>query len=139
MQTLLEQPGFSILYDADNCWLFVTWQGPHTGTASREYCEAILKQVHATSSTKILNDSSLDLDGWGDIASWIGEDFFDLLADSGVVAVAWVVPHNLRALMDVNKVLAAIMRPVVGTFSDMEAAYTWLEKSPGSSPQLVNC
>ena len=133
MQTLFEQPGFSILYDADNCWLYVTWQGRHTGPASRECCEAILKQVHATRSSKILNDGSLDLDGWGDIASWVGQDFFDLLADNGVLAVAWVMPHNLRGLTDVNKVLAAITRPMVGTFADMEAAYSWLENRRASA------
>jgi hypothetical protein len=134
MQTLFEQPGFTILHDTDNCWLYVTWQGKHTGHSSQACCEAILKQVRATNSHKILNDGSLDLDGWGDITGWVGQDFFDLLVKEGVVAVAWVMPHNLRALTDVHKVLAAITHPAVSTFADAEAAYTWLGKSPG-----INC
>lgn len=139
MQTLFERPGFAILHDTDHCWLYVTWQGKHTGQSSQTCCEAILEQVRATSSHKILNDGSLDLDGWGDVVAWVGQDFFDLLADEGVVAVAWVVPYNLRALTDVHKVLAAITRPAVSTFADTEAACTWLDKSPGIRHQPVAC
>ncbi len=139
MQTLFEQPGFTILHDTANCWLYVTWQGKHSGQSSQVCCEAILKQVRATNSRKILNDGSLDLDGWGDVVAWIGQDFFDLLADEGVVAVAWVVPRNLRALTDVNKVMMAVTRPAVSTFADTEAAYNWLDKSPGISRQPVAC
>lgn len=139
MQTLFERPGFTILHDTDNCWLYVTWQGKRTVQASRACCEAILEQVRATSSTKILNDGSLDLDGWSALVDWVGQAFFDLLATSGVVAVAWVMPHDLRALTDVYKVMAAITRPVVSTFADAEGAYTWLTKSPGISHQPVSC
>ncbi|AMR28092.1 hypothetical protein A0257_13995 [Hymenobacter psoromatis] len=139
MQTLFEQPGFAILHDTDHCWLYVTWQGKRSGQSSQACCEAILEQVRATQSHKILNDGSLDLDGWGDVVAWIGQDFFDLLADAGVVAVAWVMPRNLRALTDVNKVVTAVTRPAVSTFADTEAACTWLDKSPGLSQNPVAC
>ncbi|TDN40038.1 hypothetical protein A8B98_15685 [Hymenobacter sp. UV11] len=139
MQTLFEQPGFAVLHDTDNCWLYATWQGKRTSQASQACCEALLAQVRATGSTRILNDSSLDLDGWSDIVAWVGQDFFDLLADAGVLAFAWVVPHNLRALTDVYKVMAAITRPAVSMFEDIEGAYTWLDKSPGISHEPVSC
>lgn len=133
MQTLVERPGFTISHDSEHCWLYVTWQGQHGNQSSRACCAAILDQVRATGSPKILNDGSLDLDGWSALTHWIGQDFFEQLADNGVVALAWVMPLNLRAHADANRVLAIATRPIVNTFEDLEGAYAWLIKSPATS------
>ena len=131
MQTLSERPGFTILYDPDHRWLYVTWQGQRSNQSARACCRELLTQVRATGTARILNDGSLDLDGWSDLVEWLGEDFFNQLADAGVVAIAWVLPRNLRALTDAHKVMTLVTRPLVNTFTDMEGAHSWLVRTPG--------
>jgi len=80
--------------------------------------------------TKILNDGSLDLDGWGPAVKWAQQEFFPRLVAAGVVAWAWVLPQDLRAHIDVNKVLEASPQLLLDTFSEVEAACRWLHTLP---------
>lgn len=130
MQTLVEQPSFTILHDPTTNWLHVTWQGRHTAPSAQHCCEAILAHVQRAGSTKILNDGSQDLDGWGPAVAWAQQEFFPQLAAAGVVAWAWVIPRDLRAHTDVNKLLAASPRLVVDAFTDVESACHWLQAFP---------
>ena len=130
MEMLITRVGFTIMHDLARNWLYLTWRGVHGENESRACCLLILAQVRRTGSTKILNDATYDLDGWGKLAGWIGDDFFRALADSGVTAIAWVVPRDLQARIDTEKVLHHYQRPVVDAFADTEAAYAWLQNLP---------
>ncbi|WP_019946899.1 hypothetical protein [Hymenobacter aerophilus] len=127
METLFETPRFVISYDPDNGWLHLLWQGYHSEAESMEYCLKVLEKVRLTGATRILNDGTLDQDGWGELARWIAHDFMRLQAEAGIAAVAWVLPKNLKARADVHKVLAEVKCPLVDTFVDVEAAYNWLQ------------
>ena len=126
MKTLTDTPGLTIAYDAAHHWLHLTWRGAHDEDTSKAACLLILEKIRLTASTKILNDATLDLDGWSELTRWIAQDYLLALADAGVSAIAWVVPHNLRARIDTHNVMARQTRPLVDTFSDAEAAYHWL-------------
>jgi hypothetical protein len=130
MKVCVTRPGFTITHDTTHNWLYLTWQGVHSEAESRACCLLILDQVHLTGSTKILNDASLDQDGWGKLVCWIADDFFRALADSGVAAIAWVVPHDLKARIDTEKVLRQYQQPTIDAFTDTEAAYAWLQNLP---------
>lgn len=135
MQTLYETPGLTISHDAPYHCLLTTWYGPHDGEAKQAGCEIILEQIHRTGSTRLLSDSSQDLDGWHHAIRWLSTDYYPALVASGVLALAWVLPRNLKARTDVDEVLALVSHPVrtatnpiaVDTFEDIEAASYWLK------------
>lgn len=137
METLFETPQCVISYDQDNGWLHLLWRGYHGEIESKAYGLKILEKVRLTGVTKILNDSTLDQDGWGELTRWIALDFMQQLADAGVVAAAWVLPKNLKALADVHAVLTQVNCPLIDTFVDVEAAYNWLKK--GSTIANPDC
>ena len=126
MKTLTDKPGLTIIHDPDHHWLHVIWRGSHNEAEGRAECLLILEKIRQTSCTKILNDASLDLDGWNELIRWIAKEFLLLLAEAGVTAIAWVLPHNLRARIDTNNVMDRQTRPLVDTFTDIEEAYAWL-------------
>lgn len=130
MQTLFEKPGITIMYDIVTKWLYVTWRGEHDDQSSLAGCVTILNKIRQTKSNKILNDSSQVLDGWSEVVRWIGQEFFQALADEGVVAIAWVTAHDWPARADINKVIGYTTRPIVDTFEDIESAYNWLRAVP---------
>ncbi len=139
MKTLLETPDFSVVHDAPNQWLYLTWRGAHSPASTRHRCDQILAYARQTGSPLLLNDSSQDLDGWGGLTDWIALDFLEELAASGVRAVAWVLPANLRARTDseivlLRRHLAGLDQPLVDTFGDLEAAHTWLQHQARSAP-----
>lgn len=131
MQTLFEDSDLTITYDRDHQWLYTAWRGGRSPEASMEYCQLLLEKIWSTGSTCLLNDGSQDLNGWGEMTRWLRQNFFQTLTTSGVSAVAWVLPRDLRARADVNQVMAqrdeaSLGWPAVDTFSDVEAAYQWL-------------
>ncbi|SET91908.1 hypothetical protein [Hymenobacter actinosclerus] len=127
METLFESPRFVISYDEANGWLHLLWQGHHNETESKAYGQKIVEKVRLTGATRVLNDATLDQDGWGELTRWIALDFMGQLAEAGIVAAAWVLPENLKARADVLRVLAQVSCPLIDTFVDVEAAYNWLK------------
>lgn len=49
-----------------------------------------------------------------------------------MVAVAWVLPANVRARSDVYRAVTAIDRPLTDVFADTESAYSWLRHLPAA-------
>ncbi|MDF7811647.1 hypothetical protein [Hymenobacter sp. YC55] len=127
MQTLFDIPGLTIAHDPINKWLYVTWRGEHSEESSMAGCAMILNKVRQTKSTAILNDSSQVLDGWSEVVRWIGQEFFQALADNGIQAIAWVASQNWPARIDIERVLSYATRPLVDTFEEVESAYSWLK------------
>ena len=127
MQVLFDTPGLTIVYDLLNKWLYVTWRGVHNDNSSVAGCAMILNKVRQTHSTKILNDSSQVLDGWSEVVRWVGQAFFQVLADDGVSAIAWVTAHDWPARIDIDRVIGYTTRPLVDIFDDVESAYSWLQ------------
>ncbi|UOG72743.1 hypothetical protein MTX78_11460 [Hymenobacter tibetensis] len=134
MRTLFDTPGLTIIHDPANKWLFATWRGEHDETSSMAGCAMILNKVRLTHCTAILNDSSQVLDGWSEIVRWIALEFFHALADSGVVAIAWVTAKDWPARTDIERVLLYTTRPLVDTFSETESAYSWLLSTATKKP-----
>jgi|GEM_PF-1928310 len=139
MKLLYEAPDFSVVHDQPNQWLYLSWQGEHSPATTRHRCDQVLSYVRQTGSALILNDSSQDLDSWGEVTGWVAHDFMSELAESGVLTIAWVLPENLRARTDSEAVvlmrrLANLTRPVLSTFADLESAHTWLLRQTRPAP-----
>ena len=137
MKVLSENADFTLAHDLQNDWLFIRWRGMQQRKSIVAGCKMILAHIKCTGSIKILNDSTQDEDGWGQLVEWLSADFFRQLADNGVQAVAWVLPTNLRARMDVQKVVDTIERPLTDVFTDTESAYSWLTRMPATGQLLV--
>lgn len=133
MQLLSDSYGLTVLHDAANRCLFLIWQGKHNGREKKACCLLILQQIHLTASHKLLVDSSQDLDGWTEAVQWLGHEYYDDLIAAGIEAIAWVLPHNLKARTDVDTLLLTARPtsptsgvPMVDSFHDLESAYFWL-------------
>lgn len=126
--TLVTSPRFELLHDPSCACLYATWRGRHEPTITRTGYELIGHFTHLTRTTKLLNDSLLDEDGWHELTTWLAHKGFQQLADAGLLTVAWVLPRNLEALRDTQHLLHAMQLPTVDTFWDAEAAYTWLHR-----------
>ena len=137
MQVLTEILGVTIAQDAAKQCLSTTWHGTHNGRQKKICCLTILQKVRETGSVRILSDSSQDLDGWHEIVQWLGNEYYTELQTNGIRALAFVVPHNLKAHTDLNNALATIRtserpnrkRIEIDTFTDVEAAYLWLQNT----------
>lgn len=90
----------------------------------------ILWYLQVANSTKLLNDSLLDEDGWQEAAEWVSNECFKQLASSGLQVVAWVLPRHLAAFHDTSRVLASLQQLLVDNFTDAQAAYDWLLNQP---------
>ena len=130
MKVLAEDALFLLLHDESRDWLFVEWRGQQSQLSILTACSLILEQVRHTGCPKILSDSTRDQNGWANLTDWIAGNYFEQLAACGVVAVAWVLPTNLRARADVQRLVAAIERPVTDVFVDTESAFSWLSRWP---------
>ncbi|NVO33340.1 hypothetical protein [Hymenobacter lapidiphilus] len=137
METLLETPRLVISYDEANDWLHLLWRGSHNPSDEKTCIMEVLEKIRLTQATRVLNDSTLDEDGWSELTYWIANDFMPQVADAGVVAAAWVMPDNLQARIDVHNVLVHVSRPLIDTFLDAEAAYKWLKTEP-TAPDRVS-
>lgn len=126
MLLLEKSPHFSLSYDQKARCLYACWQGHHTGELTRANYEAVLRQVRATQSTQLLNDGTLDENGWSELTEWLADFLFKELAQAGIQAIAWVLPYNPDAFYDTFQVLHRLEQPLVDTFADVEAAYYWL-------------
>lgn len=135
MQLLVDTPGFTVLHDAGLTCLHVLWRGPHAAAAIRRHCAEVLQQVAQTGSTRILNDGLLDLDGWQQAVQAIRQETFPQLAAHGVVAIAWVLPQDIRAQTHVREAIAQVTQPLMDTFQDVESAYAWLRQFPTPQPE----
>lgn len=128
MHQMVAAPGFTVLHDPALACLHVLWQGPHSAAAIRTYCAQVLEQVARTRSIRILNDGLLDLNGWQAAVQWVRQQQLPQLAVHGVVAIAWVLPQDIRAQTHVRQAMAGVTHPLMDTFRDVESAHTWLRQ-----------
>lgn len=96
----------------------------------RQNYTEILQQVHQLKCLKLLNDSSEDQDGWSELTTWLANSCFPELSQSGIQAVAWVLPKDVQAYRHTQQVLALTKVPLVDVFQDVDAAHEWLQKWP---------
>lgn len=130
---LAEFSNFTLWHDSSCACLYATWWGEHSSSLTMAQYELIRQHVRQTGSTKLLNDSLQDGDGWAEAAGWIAHEGFDRLVEDGLQVVAWVLPRQPAALCDTARVLAQMRQLLVDTFTDAQAAYDWLHRWPAAS------
>ncbi|RZL15659.1 MAG: hypothetical protein EOO62_03405 [Hymenobacter sp.] len=130
MQLLEDFPHFSLWHDPSCDCLYASWWGEHTGIVTRVQYDLIRWHLRVTSSTKLLNDSLLDQNGWSQVTCWLANDGLRLLARDGLQIIAWVLPQHAGAFFDTARVLAQAKEPLIDTFTDAQAAYDWLHRWP---------
>ena len=67
---------------------------------------------------------------WEGAAPWVGREFFDRLAQQGILYFAWVHSLGYHDRVAMEKALFFAARPVVATFGDVASAYDWLRGCP---------
>ncbi|MET4105299.1 hypothetical protein [Hymenobacter sp. UYP22] len=126
---LLDTPTLTIEYSPGNQLLRVHWIGHHTTQSVYHDCLKMLGYVQQTRCTKILNDSSEAFGEWLDLAEWIGKEFIPQLADSGVLALAWVNAMDWPSRHAVARSVQHARGLLIHTFDfdEREAAARWLD------------
>lgn len=130
LATLFDSSTFAIAHDAKVNCLYVMWRGTQTAEGTQAKCALLLQQVKRHRIRYLLNDSSQSLDGWHEVGRWLEMDFFPLLANNGIRAIAWVNAKDWPARTATSQVLRHTTRPLLDTFDDVEAAHTWLSSLP---------
>jgi hypothetical protein len=128
MQFYLDTPALSIAFDRANGWLYVEWKGEHNEASARSGGQQVLRCLQSCSCTKVLNDNSQVTTNWEKAARWVGEYYYDQLAQRGVEYVAWVYPAHWAVRNSMDTAMKFVTRPQVVTFDDLATAYTWLKQ-----------
>ncbi|SNR83106.1 MULTISPECIES: STAS/SEC14 domain-containing protein [Hymenobacter] len=128
LQLLFDTPGFTVTHDCRHKLLHVTWRGTYTAASAITHCYLLLDFVRTTCSTKIFNDSAEVFDGWQEASQWVGKDFFQILGQAGVEAIAWVTAMDWPARTCIELAMNHAQALPVATFEfDQEqAARSWL-------------
>lgn len=126
LETLVDTPSFALAHDAALHCLYVTWRGAHDANFAVENYALIRYHVRRTQAHCLLNDSSLALDGWNEVTGWLGRECFPSLVDEGMATIAWVEAQDWPARAAIEETLHQTTRPLVDTFEDTMAAYSWL-------------
>lgn len=127
---LVDLPGLRVSCDEANGWLYNQWLGQHDEASVRQHAARIAACLRTRPCTKILSDHSSLLGNWERASPWIGREFFDRLAQQGILYFAWVYNLDYHDRMAMEKTLVYTTRPTVATFGDVAAAYDWLRSCP---------
>jgi hypothetical protein len=129
---LVDLPGLRVSRDEVNGWLYNQWLGAHDEASVKYHAASICACLTARPCTKILSDHSGLLGNWQGASPWVGREFFDRLAQQGILYFAWVYNLGYYDRVAMEKTLFYTVRPVVATFGDVASAYDWLRSCPQS-------
>jgi AraC-like DNA-binding protein len=130
---LVNTPGLSISYDADNQWHYVEWKGKHDPISSWAACALMLDTLRAFPCPRILNDNSgikrttMQLSARS--LAWLAQ-----MHAAGLQVLAWVLPQQLDSRRTTEGIVLQITAPVVCTFDELASAYDWLQRHPSNGP-----
>ncbi|MGI4832567.1 MAG: helix-turn-helix domain-containing protein [Janthinobacterium lividum] len=133
LRPLVDTPGLSISYDADNQWQYVEWKGKHDPVSSWAACALMLDTLRAFPCARILNDNS----GITRTTMQLSARSLDWLAQmhaAGLQVLAWVLPPQLASQRTTEGFVLKVDAPAVYTFDDLASAYAWLQQQPGNGP-----
>jgi AraC-like DNA-binding protein len=133
LRLLVDTPGLSISYDADNQWQYVEWKGKHDPVSSWAACALMLDTLRAFPCARILNDNS----GITHTTMQLSARSLDWLVQmhaAGLQVLAWVLPPQLAAQRAAEGIVLKFEAPVVCTFDELASAYAWLQRQPGNGP-----
>jgi hypothetical protein len=93
LRCLVDLPGLRVSRDEANGWLYNQWLGEHDEASVKYYAASICACLTARPCTKILSDHSGLVGNWQGASPWVGREYFDRLAQQGILYFAWV--YNL--------------------------------------------
>ena len=129
LRTIVDTPGISISYDAENQWLYVNWKGAHDPASSWAACGLMLEAMRAFPCPKILNDNSSITRTTMQLSAR-SLDWLAQMRAAGLRYLAWVMPRELDSRRTTEGVVLGIEAPVVCTFDDVASACAWLQRHP---------
>jgi hypothetical protein len=130
LHCLVDLPGLRVSCDEANGWLYNQWLGEHDEASVKHYAANICACLAAWPCTKILSDHSGLVGNWQGASPWVGRDYFDRLAQQGILYFAWVYNLGYYDRVAMEKTLFYTTRPVVAIFGDVASAYDWLRSCP---------
>lgn len=138
MELLENSPNFTLWHDSTCACLYAAWHGYHSASQTQAQYHLIQRHLQLTQSSKLLHDGLLDEDGWAAITRWLADDYFQVLASEGLQALAWVLPRQPAAFYDTARVVTRLPKPLLDTFTDVQAAYDWLHRWPIISNKVLS-
>jgi hypothetical protein len=130
LRCLVDLPGLRVSCDEANGWLYNQWLGEHDETSVKHHAASICACLKARPYPKILSDHSGLVGNWQGASPWVGRDYFDRLAQQGILYFAWVYNLGYYDRVAMEKTLFYTTRPVVAIFGDVASAYDWLRSCP---------
>jgi transcriptional regulator GlxA family with amidase domain len=130
---LVDTPGLSISYDANNQWQYVEWKGQHDPVSSWAACALMLDTLRAFPCARILNDNS-GITRTTMQLSARSLDWLALMHAAGLQVLAWVLPQQLASQRATEGIVLKFEAPIVCTFNDLASAHVWLQRQPGNGP-----
>jgi hypothetical protein len=115
--------------DADN-WIYVNWRGyVHYETVTAG-CEKILELMKELNCYRILNDNT-NVEGiWSGASTWVGQNWFPRMIESGLECFAWVYsPSTLSRLSTDKSIRNTDDKSYIKTFDHIIEAEDWLRIS----------
>ena len=129
MKTLLfKQANIEIHWDEKFQWLYADWIGQQTTPDIERGCEQMLRLMQAKNCDSILNDNRRVEGTWAAAAEWVGRIWFAELRRSGLKQFAWIYSEDRASQTSADDALRYVTPGIVKTFTDYEAAVTWLWK-----------
>jgi hypothetical protein len=130
LRCLVDLPGLRVSCDEANGWLYNQWLGEHDEASVKHHAAGICACLRARPCTKILSDHSGLVGNWQGASPWVGRDYFDWLAQQGILYFAWVYNQGYYDRVAMEKTLFYTTRPIVAIFGDVASAYEWLRSCP---------
>lgn len=121
-------PQVSIYFDSWNDWLYVEWEGEITLPVVQRACVELGRCVLTRPYARVLINNS-HMTGVGlDVGAWLALHFMPHLPLAGVKHMAWVCSPTLAGLTMVHTIMSWLPRLEATTFTDVEAAVSWLQQ-----------
>ncbi len=135
LHPLFQTTCLSAQYDLRNDWLYLDWQGELTLPAVQQACLALASCYLQRPYSHILNSNEQVTGVSWNVAVWLATDFLPHMSLAGIEHVAWIYSPSLRGQNLVHTVLSWLPGSLITTFSDVAAAYAWLEHTRAGQPR----
>ncbi len=125
---LYRQSNIEVHWDEKFQWLHTDWIGPQSTSVIERDCQQILRFLQARNCDSILNDNRRLEGVWTVAAEWVGRVWFAELRRSGLKQFAWIYAPARESQASTDEALRFVPPGIVKTFTEYEAAATWLWK-----------
>jgi len=124
---LVDTPSLVLSFDETRQCLQAEWKGQHDVVSVLAGCAAMRQCLTQMPCDKILDDSSQADSDWEEVADWVSQHFFSIIARHGIRYYAWIGSSDATIRRSMELAVQHCPQPKVALFDDAAAASAWLE------------